>query len=117
MDDNLPDSEWLESLGSYLALKPPSKWHDAEEDAFSNELRQCAARFRRVESIVFAGGKSPKNAIGVRLAITQANGIEHEQVVHFNADEEHQLNELQARFEVLLTQDKRLGLAEASRAI
>ncbi len=117
MDDNLPDSDWLESLGSYLALKPPSKWHDAEEDTFNNELAQCATRFHRVESIVFAGGKSPKNAVGIRLAITQANGVEHEQVVHFTADEEDQLRDLQTQFEVLLTTDRRLGLAAASRAI
>jgi hypothetical protein len=117
MDDNLPESDWLESLGSYLALKPPSKWHDAEEDAFDSELAQCATRFRRVESIVFAAGKAPTNAVGIRLAVTQANGVEHEQVVHFTADEEQQLRSLQTQFETLLTKDKRLGLAAASRAI
>jgi hypothetical protein len=117
MDDNLPESDWLESLGSYLALKPPSKWHDAEEDTFDSEVAQCATRFHRVESIVFAGGKSPSNAVGIRLAITQANGVEHEQVVHFTADEEQQLRGLQTQFEILLTKDKRLGLAAASRAI
>ena len=117
MDDNLPESDWLESLGSYLALKPPSKWHDAEEDTFDSELAQCTSRFHRVESIVFAGGKSPANAVGIRLSVTQANGVEHEQVVHFTADEESELRGLQAQFEVLLTKDKRLGLAAASRAI
>jgi hypothetical protein len=117
MDDNLPESDWLESLGSYLALKPPSKWHDAEEDVFNNEVAQCAARFHRVESIMFAGGKLPKNSIGVRLAITQASGFEHEQVVHSTATEEKQLSALQEQFEALLINDKRLGLAAASRAI
>jgi len=117
MDSNLPESDWIESLGSYLALKPPSKWHDAEEDAFHNELNQFATRFHRVESIMFVRGKTPTNAIGIRLAITQANGVEHEQVVHFNPDEEQQLRGLQKQFEVLLTQDKRLGLAAASRAL
>ncbi|MBN1548578.1 MAG: hypothetical protein JW902_18160, partial [Syntrophaceae bacterium] len=29
MDNNLPENEWIESVGSYLALKPPAKWHDA----------------------------------------------------------------------------------------
>ena len=117
MDDKLPESDWLESLGSYLALKPPSKWHDTEEDTFNSELAQFATRFHRVESIVFAGGKSSKDAVGVRLAITQANGIEHEQVVHFVAEEEQQLRDLQRQFEALLAKDRRLGLAAASRAI
>ena len=117
MDDNLPESEWLESLGSFLALKPPAKWHDAEEDLFAQELGPLASRFHRVESIVFGDGKPSRNGIGIRLAITQANGTEHEQVIHFAADEEHQLRELQAQFEALLTKNKRLGLAAASRAI
>lgn len=117
MDDNLPESEWLESLGSFLALKPPAKWHDVEEDLFAQELGPLATRFHRVESIVFAGGKSANCGVGIRLAITQANGTEHEQVIHFAVDEESQLRHLQAQFEALLTKDKRLGLAAASRAI
>ncbi len=117
MDDSLLESDWLESLGSYLALKPPSKWHDAEEDVFSVQLAELASRFQRVEAISFAGGNAPKGTTGVRLAITQLNGIEHEEVVHFTLDEEHHLRGLQKRFEALLAGDKRLGLAAASRAI
>ncbi len=117
MDDKLPESDWIESVGSYLALKPPSKWHDAEEDIFTSELAQLATRFARVESILFAAEGPSPNAAGVRLAITQANGIEHERIVHFDTDEEQRLGELQAQFGALLAQDKRLGLAAASRAI
>jgi hypothetical protein len=117
LDDNLPESEWLESVGSYLALKPPSKWHDLEEDLFNDELALLATRFHRVESILFADGKTSKDTIGVRVAITQANGIEHEQVVHFGADEEDQLRDLQKQFVALLEKDGRLALAAASRAI
>ncbi len=43
--------------------------------------------------------------------------MEHERVVHFTSDEEHQLRELQTQFGILLAKDKRLGLAAASRAI
>lgn len=117
MDDNLPESDWLESLGSFLALKPPAKWHDAEDDLFVQELAPLATRFHRVESIVFVDGKPSRSGIGIRLAITQANGTEHEQVIHVTADEESLLRELQTQFETLLTKDKRLGLAAASRAI
>ncbi len=117
MDDSLPESDWLESVASYLALKPPSKWHDVEEEIFSYELSQYAARFHRVESVAFAGGELPKNSVGVRLAITQADGVEHEQVVHYAPNEEDKLQDLQRQFEGLLTKDKRLGLVAASRAI
>ncbi len=116
-DENLPASDWLESLGSYLALKPPSKWRDAEEDVFHSELAQFAKRFHNVESIAFAGSKFPKNTMGVRLAITQANGIELEQVVHFTDNEEYQLRKLQKQFEALLARNGRLSLAAVSRAI
>ena len=117
MDDNLPESDWLESLGSFLALKPPSKWHDAEEEIFGAELAQCAARFYRVESIAFAKHREPAHSVGVRLAITQASGTEHEQVVYFTPEEEPQLRSLQREFEAFLARDRRLGLAAASRAI
>ena len=117
MDDKLPESEWLESLGSFLALKPPSKWHDADEEVFNSELAQTAARFRHVESIVFALSKSSGDAIGIRLAMTKADGVEHVQVVHSTADEERQLREMEAQFAALLADAGRLGLAAASRAI
>jgi hypothetical protein len=117
LDDHLPEDEWVESVGSHLALKPPSKWHDPEEDLFSQELAELATRFHRVESIMFAHGKPSTNGIAIRLAITQANGIEHEQVIHFTADEEPRMRAIQDQFETLLTKDKRLGLAAASRAL
>lgn len=117
MDKNLPESEWLESLGSFLALKPPATWCDAEEGVFTQELGPLATRFHHVESIVFANGRPAKNGTGIRLAITQANGAEHEQVVHFTTDEEQKLRGMQIQFESLLTGNRRLGLAAASRAL
>jgi hypothetical protein len=117
MDNALSEAEWLESVGSHLALKPPSKWHDAEEDLFNTELTHAAALFHRVESVVFNGQNGMKNESAIRLAVTLSTGAEHQQVIHFNSDEEHLMNDLQARFAELLTKNERLGLAAASRAI
>jgi hypothetical protein len=117
MDENLPEPEWIESLGSFVALKPPSRWSDAEEDLFFHELAPLATRLRRVESLVFAKGKPSISGIGIRLAITQANGAEQEQVIYIAPDEEGRVRELQAQFDSLLTKNKRLGLAAASCAI
>lgn len=117
MDANLPEDDWLESVGSYLACKPPAKWQDEDEGVFKYELGQIAARFHHAESILFSSGKPPRNSIGFRLAITQATGNEHEEVVRFTIDEEHQIMQLQLEFETLLNQHKRLGLAAASRAL
>ena len=117
MDDKLSESEWIESIGSFFALKPPTKWHDAEEDLFNSDLTVWTRRFHHVESIVFAAGESPRDSVGVRVAITQADGIELDQVLHYAPEEEDRLKELQQRFEGLITKEGRLGLAAASRAI
>jgi hypothetical protein len=116
IDKNLPEADWLESLGSYLALKPPTKWHDAEEDLFNSALSEVAARFHRLESIVFSQGRR-NNDTAIRLAVTRANGMEHEEVVHFATSEEERLVKLQRQFEGLFAGNQRLALAAASRAI
>jgi hypothetical protein len=117
MDDILSESDWLESVGSHLALKPPSKWHDVEEDLFGSELAHVAALFNRVESLVFSGKDSSRTEKAIRLAVTLATGVEHQKVIHFTAEEEHRMTALQQRFTEILSEDERLGLAAASRAI
>ncbi|HMG03837.1 MAG TPA: hypothetical protein VK581_00165 [Chthoniobacterales bacterium] len=116
IDANLPEVDWLESLGSYLALKPPSKWHDAEENAFNSTLAEVAAKFHRIESIVFSQGRR-KDDTAIRLAITRANGMEHEEVLHFGIEEEDGLRKLQREFEGFFKGNQRLALAAVSRAI
>jgi hypothetical protein len=116
IDENLPEADWLESLGSYLALKPPSKWHDAEEDAFNGALVEVAAKFHRIESVVFSQGRR-KDDTAIRLAVTRANGMEQEEVVHFGTEEEARLRKLQRQFEGLFAGNQRLALVAASRAI
>lgn len=116
IDQKLSDSDWVESIGSFLALKPPTKWHDAEEDLFNSELMDCASRFHHVESIAFSVGMA-RHSTGVRLAITQADGVEYERVFHYTSNEETRLVKLQRELEVLLKREGRVGLAAASRAI
>ncbi|TWU52947.1 hypothetical protein B188_09100 [Candidatus Brocadiaceae bacterium B188] len=117
VDDNLPEDEWIESLGSYLVLKPPNKWHDIEEDMFNQELTQLITRFHHVESIIFSKVKNIKTSTGIRLSITQSDGTEHEQVIYFRSEEENQLKQLQNELADMLSKHKRLGLVAASRAM
>jgi len=70
-----------------------------------------------VESVLFNKGSSPKNSVGIRLAITQSDGTERERVVYISPEEESQLKHLQNEVTNLLSKDSRLGLAAASRAI
>ena len=58
-----------------------------------------------------------KNDTAIRLAVTRANGIEHEEVVHFGTNEEERLRKLEREFEGLFAGNQRLALAAASRAI
>jgi hypothetical protein len=117
-DAELGENEWLESLGSLLALRPPSKWRDADEDLYDQELADASGRFKRAESVSFKPGKGDKDRrLGVRVAVTQADGTEKQEVVHFSSDEEGQIHSLQDQLSALITKNKRLGLAAASRAI
>jgi hypothetical protein len=117
MDQGLGESDWLESIGSHLALKPPSKWLDSDEDFFVSELDHVASLFARVESLVFGGTEAKTSESAIRLAVTLATGVEHQQVIHFSADEARRMGALQQKFAQLLGEDERLGLAAASRAI
>ena len=75
-----------------------------------------SAKFHRIESIVFSQGRR-KNDTAIRLAVTRANGIEHEEILHFGTEEENRLGKLQQEFESLFAGNQRLALAAASRAI
>jgi len=116
-DDQLAEGEWLESLGSLLALRPPQRWRDEDEDNFNRELPAAIGRFLRAESVSFRSGKGGKSSRGMRIAVTQADGEEKQEVVHFNQDEETQLHQLEQDMVQLIGKNKRLGLAAASRAI
>lgn len=117
IDDNLPEADWLESVGSCLAYSPPTKWNDSNETKFNGELLDVAARFNRVESVVFDGGIAPTSQRGIRVAITRPDGTEHDQVVHYSPDEEKTLAKLRGQFESILAKNNRLGLAAASEAL
>ncbi|MBA4372847.1 MAG: hypothetical protein C0402_08270 [Thermodesulfovibrio sp.] len=114
-DSKLSESEWLESMGSLICSKPPSRWYDTDEDLFSYETNLLASRFKRVESISFKS--KGKNNIGsaIRIAITQSDGTEVEQVVYLSKDEEAQADEIEAEVTAVIKKGKRVGLAAASR--
>jgi hypothetical protein len=114
-DGGLSESEWLSSAGSVLALRPPDKWKDEDEDTFDRELENMAGRFKRAESAAFARGDD--RGQGIRVAITKADGTERQEVVHVDAGEEKQLLQLQDQIVLVIKKNQRLGLAAASQAI
>lgn len=116
-DEGLGEADWINSVGSVLALRPPDKWKDEDEDTFNRELETSAGRFKRAESTAFPHAKDGKSAQGLRVAITQADGTERQEVIHFDKDEENLLKQLQDQIAAVIQLDERLGVAAASRAI
>ena len=116
-DDKLFDTEWLESLASCLVMKPPTKWKDGDEDVFARELSQISERFQNVESILFACGPETQEGVGVRVAITQADGTECMKIIHYTVEEKNVMSDIQKRMEKLIADNPRLALVAATGAI
>jgi hypothetical protein len=117
-DNSLPGTDWLESVGSFLALRPPSRWKDEDEDTFDRELSNLGGRFKRVESAAFSNAKNgSKISTGLRIAVTRADGSERQEVIHFDAEEQTKVKVLQEQISALIAKDKRLGVAAASQAL
>ena len=117
VDEGLSEADWLESLGSFLALRPPSKWKDEDEDTFNRELEALAGRFKRAESLSFGKAVKVSGKMGMRIAVTQADGSERQEVIRVEPEEEKELKRMQDQISALIEKNDRLGVAAASRAI
>jgi hypothetical protein len=115
-DHALTDPAWLESLGSFVCSLPPSKWTDLDEDRYRQELGHLCARFRRVESIAFGFQKKAGNEYAMRVAITQLDGSEVDNVIYVQKNEEGLVAEIEAEIALILNRTKRIGLAATARA-
>lgn len=113
-DEALPETDWLGSVGSVLALRPPDKWKDEDEETFCRELGNIVGLFKRAESAAFDKGG---DGHGIRVGITQADGTERQEVIHVDIGEEKLLEQLQEQIMSVIKKNQRLGLAAASRAI
>lgn len=78
-DEALDHQDWVVSLGTHLASKPPNSWSSADEQQFSVQLALIARRFRSLESLAVAGLKDDHSLL--RVAITKSGGAEQERVV------------------------------------
>lgn len=114
-DMNLSESEWLESFGSFVCAKPPSKWSDSEEELYSQELMQLSLKFKRLESLHF-DQKSRQGQSAVRVAVTHADGSEFDKVVFIDEGQEMLMANIEAQIKTLIMQAGGVGLAAAARA-
>ncbi len=114
-DLNLAEAEWLESFGSFVCSKPPSKWADLDEEIYSQELMQIALKFKRLESMTF----NPKSWTGhsaVRVAVTHNDGAEFDKIIFIDEEQESLVTEVEAKIRLLIRQAGGAGLAGAARA-
>lgn len=81
-DGALASEEWLVSLATFLASKPPARWNDTDLDAMNAKLARVAPRYRALESLAMQLGQHGTGVHRlIRLAITQPNRPEAEKVV------------------------------------
>jgi hypothetical protein len=116
IDQALPEPEWLEALGSYVCSMPPAKWTDIEEDKYRQELSLLCTRFRRVEALAFRSQKRTDNETAMRIAITQLDGSEVDNVIYVSKDEESRITEVEAEITAIISRTKHIGLAATARA-
>ena len=69
-DDALDPDDYLVSLLTHLADKPPHDWSDADEERFESRLPEAARRFRTAESLVVEAPVA-KGAALLRLAVAR----------------------------------------------
>jgi len=115
MDDNLPENEWLESLGSFVCSKVPAKWADADVVQFDQELSALRGRLGRVESMVFHEVPHNVPASAYHVSVTRADGAEVDHVLHILPEEEIEVARMQREIAALLEPKGRIGLLAASR--
>ncbi len=115
-DHDLANPAWLESLGSFLCSKPPTKWQDNDEEIYHQELTQLCARFQRVESIAFRTNEVTPFQTAFHLALTASDGLEVDQVFYISEEEAGKAESLEIEIIELLRQNGRVGLLAASRA-
>ena len=92
---------WIESIGTFLAKKPPASWIDTDKAQFEINLSQLARKFRHFEAVSFEKGQHAESSgETIRIGITTPHENEHERVV--NLTDEEQANKIeQAITEIL----------------
>lgn len=116
-DVNLPETQWLEALGTLVCSLPPNKWKNSELFRYNQDVHYLYGQFVRVEALVYTRDKTIQKGTSVRVALTQEDGQEREQVLHLAPEELQQAASIEQKILTLINQNKRVGLAAASQAL
>ncbi len=98
-DTNLSEYKWLEAIGNLVCSMPPSRWRDSDNYRFEQEVHRLARQFHRVEALVFSKNQSASKGESFRVALTQRNGEERDQVIHLEPEQRSIVDRLEAGVE------------------
>lgn len=117
-DDALPTDRWMEAVASLVVSKPPSRWTDADERLYVDEITGLGETFQRVEAVAFAQGKMPatNGHSAVRVLLTRGDGTEVAQVIDVTEADEPEVARIEGAISEIIKGSDRLGLAATSRA-
>jgi len=122
-DEKLPGREWLESVASCVANKPPSKWNDGDKITYQVALAQLAGQLKRTEEIALEKAEVAVAGRVIRLGVTDDSGHEQREVLHVAPEEESKVQKAIDALEQTLSAlqlDERIGLtalAEVARRL
>jgi hypothetical protein len=116
-DIELPEPEWLESIGSLIGSLPPARWTDLDLERFVQELSLLSSRFCHVESMAFNKHGQDMGISALRLSITQPDGSEVDRVVYVSDQEQSKVAEIENKVIALLRDTTSVGVAGATRAL
>lgn len=93
---------WIESIGTFLAKKPPSSWLDTDKAQFEVNLSQLVRKFRHFEAVSYDKLQHDESAAEtIRIGITTPNEPEQERVVNLPTTVEGNADELEQAIEKL----------------
>lgn len=79
---------WIESIGTFLAKKPPASWLDTDKAQFEVNLSQLVRKFRHFEAVSYDKLQHDESAAEtIRIGITTPNEHEQERVVTLSDEE------------------------------
>jgi len=117
LDNQLPEPDWLESVGSYVSNTPPVRWKDDDETAFDEKLKPLVQKLLRVESVNFSQAGKPAGKTAFRVAITARDGSERDKVVHVAPDEEQEVKNVEKALSAALKSNDRISITAMSRVM
>jgi len=95
VDADMPLEEWLVSIGTLFAKKPPEHWSDPDSDRYTKELVSVRHSFQELEALTLADEELSKKAENspskrrlFRIAIAELGEPLRERVVSLSRDQE-----------------------------